>query len=154
MVMCDVGQGDGMVLAAGDGSAVVVDTGPDPRAMDRCLDDLGVRRISLVVLTHFHADHVNGLPAVLDGRTVGEIETSPLRDPPDRAAAVDAWAREAGVPVTVAAGRGDAPRGRPELDCPRPGDDAGGERRHLGRLRPQQRERGRCCSRATDTGSC
>jgi competence protein ComEC len=102
MVMCDVGQGDGLVLAAGGGSAVVVDTGPDPRAMDRCLDDLGVRRISLVVLTHFHADHVNGLPAVLDGRTVAEIETSPLRDPPDRAAAVDAWARDAGVPVTVA----------------------------------------------------
>ncbi len=102
MVMCDVGQGDGMVLAAGRGSAVVVDTGPDPRAMDRCLDDLGVRRISLVVLTHFHADHVNGLPAVLDGRTVTEIETSPLRDPPDRAAAVDAWAHDAGVPVTVA----------------------------------------------------
>jgi competence protein ComEC len=102
LVMCDVGQGDGMVLDAGNGNVVVVDTGPDPRAMDRCLDDLGVRRISLVVLTHFHADHVNGLPAVLDGRSVGEIETSPLRDPEDRAAAVDAWAAAADVPVTVA----------------------------------------------------
>jgi competence protein ComEC len=102
MVMCDVGQGDGIVLDAGGGTAVVVDTGPDPRAMDRCLDDLGARRIALVVLTHFHSDHVNGLPAVLSGRQVGEIETSPLRDPPDRAAAVDSWARDADVPVTVA----------------------------------------------------
>ena len=102
MVMCDVGQGDGMVLNAGDGLAVVVDAGPDPRPMDRCLDVLGVRRIPLVVLSHFHTDHVNGLPGVLDGRQVGEIETTSLRDPPDRAAAVDAWAADAGIPVTVA----------------------------------------------------
>ncbi len=102
MVMCDVGQGDGLVLDAGGGTAVVVDTGPDPVAMDQCLDQLGVRRIALVVLTHFHADHVDGLPGVLDGRQVAEIETSPLRDPPDGAAAVDHWAADAGVPVTVA----------------------------------------------------
>ncbi len=102
MVMCDVGQGDGIVLNAGRGVAVVVDTGPDPRVMDRCLHDLGVRRIALVLLTHFHADHVNGVPGVLDGRQVGEIETTTLRDPPDRAEAVDAWAADAGIPVTVA----------------------------------------------------
>ncbi len=102
MVMCDVGQGDGMVLNAGGGTAVVVDSGPDPVAMDHCLDLLGVRRIALVVLTHFHADHVDGLPGVLDGRQVAEIEISPLRDPPDGAAAVERWAADAGVPVTVA----------------------------------------------------
>ena len=37
MVMCDVGQGDGLVLNAGHGVAVVVDTGPDPLAERRCL---------------------------------------------------------------------------------------------------------------------
>ncbi len=31
MVACDVGQGDGLVLNAGRGAAVVVDTGPDPQ---------------------------------------------------------------------------------------------------------------------------
>ena len=30
LVACDVGQGDGLVLNAGQGSAVVVDAGPDP----------------------------------------------------------------------------------------------------------------------------
>ncbi len=102
MVMCDVGQGDGLVLNAGHGSAVVVDTGPDPTAMGRCLDRLGVVRIPLVVLTHFHADHVDGLPAVLAGRSVGEIETSPYDEPADRYRNVMAQARAAHVPVTVA----------------------------------------------------
>src|SRR5262249_51815993 len=38
MVACDVGQGDGLVLATGTPhTAVVVDAGPDPQLMDRCL---------------------------------------------------------------------------------------------------------------------
>ena len=36
-VACDVGQGDGLVLPAGGHSAVVIDSGPDPVAIDRCL---------------------------------------------------------------------------------------------------------------------
>ncbi|MGI8578069.1 MAG: ComEC/Rec2 family competence protein [Nocardioidaceae bacterium] len=102
LVMCDVGQGDGMVLNAGHQVAVVVDTGPDPKAMDSCLDGLDIHTIALVVLTHFHADHVDGLPAVLDGRSVAEIEVSPLASPPYQAEAVTAWAHDAGVPTTIA----------------------------------------------------
>jgi competence protein ComEC len=83
MVACDVDQGDGLVLNTGaPHTAVVVDAGPDPRLMDACLSGLGVTRIPLVVLTHFHADHVDGLPGVLDGRTVDAVEVSRLRDPP------------------------------------------------------------------------
>lgn len=102
LVVCDVGQGDGLVLNAGRGVAVVVDTGPDPVRMDRCLRDLDVTSIALVVLTHFHADHVDGLSGVLEGRRVAEIQVSPLADPPDRAATVHALAEEAQIPVTVA----------------------------------------------------
>ncbi|NGO73873.1 ComEC/Rec2 family competence protein, partial [Streptomyces boncukensis] len=83
LVVCDVGQGDALVLAldagkGGGGGAVVVDAGPDPEAVDRCLRGLGVTEIPLLVLTHFHADHVAGLPGVLRGRAVGEIQTSTL----------------------------------------------------------------------------
>ncbi|MEV5592464.1 ComEC/Rec2 family competence protein [Streptomyces sp. NPDC052496] len=99
-VACDVGQGDGLVLAAGEGTALVVDTGPDPDAIDRCLTDLGVRRIPLLVLTHFHADHVSGLPGALRRRSVGAIETTTLPEPPGQAAFVHRTAAAAGVPVT------------------------------------------------------
>ncbi|MFI5693435.1 ComEC/Rec2 family competence protein [Kribbella sp. NPDC051586] len=80
-VVCDVGQGDGLVLRAGRSTAVVVDTGPDPAAMDRCLRDLGVKHIPVLVLSHFHADHVGGLAGVLDGRKVDEIEVTPYLSP-------------------------------------------------------------------------
>ena len=101
LVACDIGQGDGLVLNAGGGSAVVVDTGPDPPAMVRCLGRLGVRVLPVVVLTHFHADHVDGLPAVLDGRPVGEVDVTAEQDPAYGAAAVYRWATAAGVPVRV-----------------------------------------------------
>lgn len=81
LVMCDVGQGDGLVLRAGERTAVVVDTGPDPAAMDRCLRDLGVEHIPVLVLSHFHADHVGGLAGVLKDRRVDEIEVTPYFSP-------------------------------------------------------------------------
>ncbi|GAA4492248.1 ComEC/Rec2 family competence protein [Actinoallomurus oryzae] len=83
-VACDVGQGDGLALSTGPGQAVVVDTGPDPRAMDRCLHDLGVHTVPLLVLTHPHADHIDGLPGVLRGRVVGTVMTSPDSDGEER----------------------------------------------------------------------
>jgi competence protein ComEC len=102
LVLCDVGQGDTTVLAAGEaGTAVVVDAGPDPVLADRCLRRLGVTRVPLVVLSHFHADHVSGLPGVLRGRAVGAIQTTTLPEPREQAAFVHRTAAAAGVPVTV-----------------------------------------------------
>lgn len=70
-VQCAVGQGDAAVLALGPGEALVVDAGPEPGPVDDCLRALGVRRVPLLLLTHFHADHVGGLSGVLRGRSVG-----------------------------------------------------------------------------------
>ena len=102
VVVCDVGQGDAVVLRAGEASAVVVDVGPDPVAVDTCLSDLGVEHVPLVVLTHFHADHVDGLAGVLEGRQVDRVVTSPLLDPPEAVAAVSELAGAAGAEVGVA----------------------------------------------------
>ncbi|MCH7232585.1 ComEC/Rec2 family competence protein [Glycomyces sp. L485] len=76
VTMCDVGQGDALVLPAGD-AVVVVDAGPDPTAVDACLDDLGVDRIALLVLSHFHIDHAAGVAGVMDGRDVEAMLAPP-----------------------------------------------------------------------------
>jgi competence protein ComEC len=103
MVACDVGQGDGLVLNTGvPHSAVVVDAGPDPKPMAACLDGLGIRRVPLVVLTHFHADHVDGLSGVLDGRRVDAVWVTHLRDPPQGVDLVRAATQKAGVPTVTA----------------------------------------------------
>ncbi|MGA9749530.1 MAG: ComEC/Rec2 family competence protein, partial [Nocardioides sp.] len=75
LVACDVGQGDGLVLNAGDGAAVVVDAGPDPALIQHCLERLQVDEVPVVVLTHFHADHVDGLAGVLGGHEVATVLT-------------------------------------------------------------------------------
>ncbi len=73
VVNCDVGQGDGAVVNLGNGDSVVIDAGPDSQQMNACLQRLKISRISLLVLTHFHADHVNGLAGVLAHRSIGRI---------------------------------------------------------------------------------
>jgi competence protein ComEC len=103
LVACQVGQGDAFVLRAGPESAVVVDAGPDPDRVDSCLDDLAVEHVPLVVLTHFHADHVDGLPGVLEGRGVAEVMVSPLAEPAEPAEAVAGWLTGARIPRTIAA---------------------------------------------------
>jgi competence protein ComEC len=72
-VACDIGQGDAGVIPIGPRSAMVIDAGPSPVAIGRCLDDLRITKVPLLVLTHFHIDHVGGLAGVLHGREIGEV---------------------------------------------------------------------------------
>lgn len=98
---CDVGQGDATIVRTGPRQAAVIDTGPDPRLLSRCLDQLGVEAVPLLILTHLHADHAGGLTA-LTGRGVAMVVTSSVRTP----AAADRSIGEVlpGVPRVVAAG--------------------------------------------------
>jgi competence protein ComEC len=98
-VACDVGQGDALVLATTPGHAVLVDAGPDPASVNACLRRLGVRVLDSVVLSHFHGDHVDGLPGALSGREVREILASPVREPAYQWTEVQAWAAARGIPV-------------------------------------------------------
>ena len=81
VVACDVGQGDALALNAGRGSAVVIDAGPDPVLVDRCLHELGITRVPVLVLSHDHLDHVGGLAGVLHERQVDRVLSSPLSEP-------------------------------------------------------------------------
>lgn len=103
LVVCDVGQGDAIAVPVGPGRAVVVDAGPEPTATDRCLGDLAVREVPLLVLTHFHVDHVGGIAGVFRGRRVGQLLTSALPEPVEGRRTALAAAASAGTPVSVPA---------------------------------------------------
>lgn len=61
---CDIGQGDAVVVRD-RGSYALVDTGRHPAPLTQCLRTLGIEHIDLLVLTHFDADHVGGIDAVV-----------------------------------------------------------------------------------------
>jgi len=73
---CDIGQGDSMVINLGNHQGIVIDVGPDAVAEDRCLKALGIKEIPLLILSHFHADHVAGLTGAIKNRAVGQVWVS------------------------------------------------------------------------------
>lgn len=102
---CDVGQGDAFVVPTGPGRVVLIDTGPDPQPLGVCLELLGVRQIDGLVLTHFHADHIGGLDAVLGQIPIGAAYVTPVRDPPaDAQEVLDALAAQEIPTYAVRAG--------------------------------------------------
>ncbi len=101
-VACDVGQGDGLVLPAGPHSAVVIDAGPDPVSMNRCLDDLGITDVPLLIFSHYHLDHVGGIGGVFEGRTVHQVLTGPLALPSTGVDLVAKTLRAHGLPIGAA----------------------------------------------------
>jgi competence protein ComEC len=109
IVMCDVGQGDSLLVRSGSASAVVVDVGPHEPAESggrsgdagACLTRLGVTKVDLLVLTHFHADHVGGLAGLLVGRDVERVLVSALPQPSDGAHSVSSLLAAAGIAVEV-----------------------------------------------------
>ena len=96
---CDVGQGDSMVVNLGASRAIVIDVGPDPVLVDRCLRALGIDEIPLMILSHFHADHVGGLSGAMKGRTVGQVWISTNAEPLAESAQVRTMLR--GVDVVM-----------------------------------------------------
>jgi competence protein ComEC len=103
IIMCDVGQGDSLLLKVDENSAIAVDTGPDAAAESRCLQRAGIAHVPLVILTHFHADHVEGLAGLLSIAHPSLIEESPLGEPATEARRVHRWSSDAHVKERAAA---------------------------------------------------
>lgn len=67
LIVCDVGQGDGILIRTPKGSDILIDAGPDDSILD-CLQNhmpFWDREIEVLILTHPHADHLTGLISVL-----------------------------------------------------------------------------------------
>jgi len=81
----DVGQGDSILAQEGD-KQILIDGGPDDTVLERLGSAMpaGDREIELVILTHPHSDHVNGLASVLARYKVDKIMatdvTAPIAD--------------------------------------------------------------------------
>nr|WP_307870906.1 ComEC/Rec2 family competence protein [Micromonospora sp. C51] len=99
---CAVGQGDTMLLPVAVGRAVVVDAGPDPAAADACLRRLGVRRVSLLVVSHFHVDHTGGVAGIFRGRSVDTVLVPQWPEPVTGRDLVRSTAAAHGTPVVAA----------------------------------------------------
>lgn len=84
IVSCDVGQGDATVIRAGPHSAMLVDAGPPEGDVAGCLRSLRVRHVPVLVLTHFHADHVGGAEQVIDRFHVSTVVVSAVDSPAAR----------------------------------------------------------------------
>ncbi|GAB2496445.1 ComEC/Rec2 family competence protein [Luteococcus sediminum] len=106
VAFCDVGQGDATVLRVDEHSAVLVDAGPPGGGARDCLRTLGIERITTLVLTHYHADHIGGLPEVLRRVRVERALVDPRTAAPGADRALQ-MLREAGVeaePATLGEG--------------------------------------------------
>ena len=98
---CDIGQGDSSVINLGDHRGIVIDVGPDAALEDACLKALGIEEISLLILTHFHADHVEGLPGLLKHRRLGQVWVSNNTDPIFESTRVQSWLKDVKVSVVT-----------------------------------------------------
>lgn len=102
VAICDVGQGSAALVRAGPRAAVVVDTGPDPDRLGRCLDDLDVNQVPMVVLSHYHGDHIDGLDVIRGHGPTTTVVVSQLASPEWAAKRVTQVATQMGAQVLVA----------------------------------------------------
>ena len=75
----DVEGGQSTLLVAPSGASLLVDTGwptPDSRdamRIEQAMHDAGITKIDHVLITHYHVDHVGGLPQLASRVPVGEF---------------------------------------------------------------------------------
>jgi competence protein ComEC len=77
----DVGQGDAILVQTPSGRRLLIDGGPSPSTLLAAVGrriPFWDRRIDLVLLSHPHDDHLQGLLAILDRYSVGQVLTSDI----------------------------------------------------------------------------
>jgi competence protein ComEC len=111
MTAIDVGQGDSILLVTPQGRTLLVDAGGLPRWMHSDFDigeqvvspylwERGIDRLDMVAITHPHADHLGGMPAVIANFHPRELWIS-VDQPIGELAPIVAQAERAGMKVSV-----------------------------------------------------
>ena len=111
MTTIDVGQGDSILLVTPEGRALLIDAGGLPQWMHSDFDlgeqvvssylwNRGIDRLDVVAITHPHADHLGGMPAVIANFHPRELWVS-IDKPVGQLAPIVAQAQKAGMKVTV-----------------------------------------------------
>lgn len=105
LLALDVGQGESVAFYD-DTAAVLVDCGSSNRivqagsvAADE-LSALGIRKLDGVVVTHYHADHTNGLLTLLTRVKTNRLYLPDIEDEFGVREKIENFARKKGIPVT------------------------------------------------------
>lgn len=85
----DVGQGDAALIQAQDGATILVDGGPHPDSVEPTLRAYGVNKVNLLITSHQHSDHTNGLAAVARDYIIERA----VIPPPEIGRPPSAWSR-------------------------------------------------------------
>ncbi|MBU0597080.1 MBL fold metallo-hydrolase, partial [Patescibacteria group bacterium] len=75
IIFFDIGQGDSILINTPQNKQLLIDGGPDQTVLEKLGKylDFDDKYIDVVVLTHPHADHVDGLVDVLKRYKIGEV---------------------------------------------------------------------------------
>lgn len=103
IVFCDVGQGDAVLLRSPSGVVFLVDAGPDESVEDCLAAHLPFweRTLTMMLLTHPHADHYVGMLGVLDRYRVLGFATEKLQNDTVLFRALSARLVEKGVAIRM-----------------------------------------------------
>lgn len=71
----DVGQGDSVFIDIPEGPKLLIDGGDREQGATvvKHLQELGIERLDYLIATHPHADHIGGLPEVIENFDIGQV---------------------------------------------------------------------------------
>ncbi len=75
VVFFDVGQGDALLIKTPEGHKILIDGGPGPEILEKLAKEIPFwdKEIDLIILSHPHSDHLNGLIDVIEHYEVRSV---------------------------------------------------------------------------------